>query len=85
MPQIPALVARRIEAAPGATPEIGVLQLVFAVEDDPALASVAWFTAIGLGSRLLGSTMARPRTRWLLDAFIAATMTATALRQLAAT
>ena len=39
-----------------------------------ALASLAWFTALGYGARLLGRAFARPVAWRILDALIAATM-----------
>ncbi|MFE9994942.1 LysE/ArgO family amino acid transporter [Streptomyces avermitilis] len=39
-----------------------------------ALASLCWFAALGLGSRLLGRFLARPSAWRVLDALVAATM-----------
>lgn len=44
------------------------------------LASVAWFTAIGFGARLLAPLLARPRAWQVLDVLVAATMVLVALK-----
>jgi L-lysine exporter family protein LysE/ArgO len=45
-----------------------------------ALASVAWFTALGYGARLLGRALARPLAWRILDGIIAAIMIAIGVR-----
>jgi arginine exporter protein ArgO len=45
-----------------------------------ALASVCWFTALGLGARVLSRVFARPVAWRVLDALIAVTMIALGLR-----
>ncbi|HET9654810.1 MAG TPA: LysE family transporter [Kineosporiaceae bacterium] len=44
-----------------------------------ALASACWFTGLGFGARLLSGLFARPAAWRVLDAVVAATMTAVAL------
>jgi L-lysine exporter family protein LysE/ArgO len=47
-----------------------------------AVASASWFLGLGSAARLLTPLLHRPRAPRLLDAFVAAAMTATALRVL---
>jgi L-lysine exporter family protein LysE/ArgO len=47
-----------------------------------AIASVVWFTALGFGARLLAPALRRPSVARVLDGYIAAVMTETALRVL---
>jgi L-lysine exporter family protein LysE/ArgO len=47
-----------------------------------ALASLAWFTALGYGARLLGRAFARPLAWRILDTLIACTMIALGIRLL---
>ena len=44
-----------------------------------AAGSIAWFTALGFGARLLRPVFARPAAWRVLDAFIAVVMTALAV------
>jgi L-lysine exporter family protein LysE/ArgO len=46
------------------------------------VASTAWFTALGFGTRLLAPLLRRPRAEQMLDGFVAATMGFAALRLL---
>jgi L-lysine exporter family protein LysE/ArgO len=48
-----------------------------------ALASLAWFTALGYGARLLGRAFARPLAWRILDTLIACTMITLGIRLLA--